>query len=109
MSPELSQYIRDALFDRRALRGIGPLLPADDAELDRVVGETVRAADFKYFTFVVEGALVAGRPVAARHLAGGAMLAVDAHHLSGIAWRVQGDPREMVDRKSTRLNSSHVS
>jgi len=91
MTPELRQIINRSKLHQGALREVLALLPAGDAELDELVAETVREHFQVGFAFVVLAALDAGRPVQARHLAGGAMMLPDDILVGLAAWRMQGD------------------
>ena len=91
MKPELPQFIEQAQYYQGALRELAGMLPADDAELDALIAETVAASHQKNFVFVVMAALGANRPVHARHLVHGAALLPNYATLGFVAWHVQGD------------------
>lgn len=105
MSPELRQLIHRSKLHHGTLQAVGALLPAEDAELDELIAETVREHFQFGFAYIVLAALDAGRTVQARHLAGGAMMLTD-HFLIGIvALKMEGDvPTALMDAlKHTRL------
>ncbi|MEN9576510.1 MAG: hypothetical protein RL514_4365 [Verrucomicrobiota bacterium] len=105
MSPELRLLINRSKLHHGTLREVLALLPADDAELDELIAETVREHFQFGFAYIVLAALDAGRTVQARHLAGGAMMLTD-HFLIGIvALKMQGEVAEplMEALKHTRL------
>ena len=66
MNPELRQFIEQALPHRGSVEGVAERLPADDAELDALIGETVQENDVKAFLHVVVAALSRERRVDAR-------------------------------------------
>lgn len=91
MQAELQQFIEQADYYQGSVRELAPMLPADDAALDALIGETVAASDQLAFVFIVMAALGANRPVQARHLARGTMLMPDKHMLGLIAVHLTGD------------------
>jgi hypothetical protein len=91
MNPELRQFIDQALSHRGSVEGVAERLPADDAELDALIGETVQENDVKAFLHVVVAALSRERRMDARHLARGAMLFPNDGLLGAAALRMQGD------------------
>ncbi len=74
MQTQLRQYLEHARFHLASVQRVAELLPAEDAGLDALVGETVQAGDQKAFMHVIVAALSRERPVAAKHLARGAMM-----------------------------------
>lgn len=105
MQPHLRHFIDHANHNQGTLRELATLLPADDAELDQLIGETVEANDQLGFVFIVEAALAVGRRVDARHLVQGAKLMPEQWTLGSVAWHCQGDvPEALLDAvQSTRL------
>lgn len=105
MSPELRQLIVRSKFHRKAMEAVAALLPAEDGELDALIGETVQEHDAWGFVYVTVAALGAGRKVDARHLAGGTMLFSNRVLLGWVAWHVQGEVPEQLMRavKGTQL------
>jgi hypothetical protein len=96
MHPELRDFIQQADFDRPSVQRVVELLPADDAELDRYIDQTIERIDVREFRFVIVAALVAGCPVDARHLVKSiSMLAADGF-LMDAALRMQGEVGEFL-------------
>lgn len=91
MSPELRQLIIRSKWHQGAIAAVTALLPADDAELDALIGEAVRGNDIAGFLNVTVAALEMGRAVDARHLAGGAMMMQDRYLLGCVAWHMSGE------------------
>ena len=91
MKPELRQFIDQTLVHRGSVERVAEMLPADDAELDALIAETVQQSDVKAFMHVVMAALSRERRVDARHLAGGAMLCPPDGWLGAVATRMEGD------------------
>ena len=98
MNPELRQLIERSQYHQGALREVIALLPADDAELDRLIGEVVKAGRQKEFLFMVMSALEAGRKVDARHLGHGAIMLLDWATLACVAWHMDGNvPEHLIE------------
>ena len=91
MSPELRQLLNRSKFHRGAVNAVAALLPADDGELDGLIGETVRERDQFGFVSITMAALQTGRKVDARHLADGAMMIPTVNLLGGIVLHLQGE------------------
>jgi hypothetical protein len=91
MTPELRQFIDEALPHRGSVEGVAKMLPADDAALDALIGETVRENDIKAFMHVITAAMSRDRRVEAHHLARGAMLFPEEGLLCAMVLRAQGD------------------
>lgn len=108
MNPELRSYIEHARYTQGALRGAIPLLPADDAELDQWIGESVASAHPKEFIFLLVAAQDSGRKVQALHLVGGAALMLNAEFLACAAWKMEGDVAAnlMAALQSSQLHRS---
>jgi len=104
MQPEIKQFIEHSDYYQGAVRDLAKLLPADDAELDALIGETVAASDQRAFIFITIAALEAQRPVDARHLARGTMLMPDKHALGTIALHMTGDIAQPLLEAVTSLN-----
>jgi hypothetical protein len=91
MQTELREFIEQARYHRASVLRVAEMLPADDAELDEMIAEMVRAAYPDGFTYVVMAALVTGRPVSVRHLSRGSMLMPNWLFMGWIAWHMTGD------------------
>ncbi len=91
MNPEIREFIGRSAYCQREVRTLAGMLPADNAALDALIGETVVTSDQREFLFLVMAALSAGRPVSARHLALGTVLIPDPWTLGGIVTHMQGD------------------
>jgi SEC-C motif len=96
MNIELRQLIDHSQYHQGALREVMALLPGDDAELDRLIGEAVKAGRQKDFLFLVMPALEAGRKVDARHLGHGAIMLLDWATLGCVAWHMDGNVPEYL-------------
>ena len=57
MTPEFKAYLDTHRAERATLLEAAKLLPADDAELDRWIGETVDTSQARAFFWMVMGAL----------------------------------------------------
>lgn len=106
MQPELRQFIEQTQFQHAVVRQAVTLLPADDAELDELLAEVVASNNLKWFMYVFVAAAGAGRRVAARHLAGGAMMFPEYRWLGMVAVRMHGDvPEQLLTAlETTRLD-----
>jgi hypothetical protein len=93
MQTELRQFIAQARFYKAPVLRVAELLPADDAALDELVAETVRAGDQKAFMLIMVAALSRERRLDARHLARGAVMIPEYNWFPLIA-RFQGDLAE---------------
>jgi len=82
---------RACAYTRPALTALGTQLPADDGELDRLLGLAVAGREAAAFTHLLLGALGAGRSVTARHLPEGAALFPEPGVLAACALRLKGD------------------
>jgi SEC-C motif len=91
MSPELRELIDTTRWHQGAVRAAAALLPADDAELDRWIEQSVAANDEAAFIHIVAGAVSIERKIDARHLAHGTALVPNHILLGAIAWRMEGD------------------
>ena len=105
MQTELRQYLDECLFCLASVQRVAELLPADDPELDALIGETVQENNPKACLLVVVAALSRERPVAARHLARGAMLLGHELWIGNVMLKAQGDvPEPVLDAiENTRL------
>ncbi len=108
MQTELRQFIEQCRFCLASVQRVAELLPAEDTELDALIGETVQENNPKSFLLVVVAALSRARPVAARHLARGAMLLGHELWLGNVMFKVQGDvPEPVLDAiENTRLTQT---
>jgi hypothetical protein len=106
MNPELRQFTEKCLFCLASVQRVAELLPADDTELDVLLGEMVQENNPKAFLMVVVAALGRARPVPARHLAPGAMLLGHELWLGNVMMKAQGDvPEAVLDAiENTRLS-----
>jgi hypothetical protein len=93
MNPELRQFIDESRFYKASALRVAELLPADDAALDELMAETVRAGDQKAFMLIVVAALSRERKLDARHLARGAMM-LPAYHWFPLVVQFQGEVAE---------------
>ena len=91
MTPEFKAYLDTHRAERATLLEAAKLLPADDAELDRWIGETVDTSQARAFFWMVMGALAVERAVDARHLARGAAYSTDPVFLGCMAYKMKGD------------------
>ena len=105
MNPELRRLIDRTNYHQGTVRAMAALLPADDAELDALILETLHEGGVLEFHFVVMAALGAGRSVDARHLVPGILRIPDANTLGLMAWNMKGDVPEhlLAAMRSTRL------
>ncbi len=106
MKPELRQFNDQCLFCLASVQRVAELLPADDTELDALIGEIAQENNPKSFLLVVVAALGRERPVPARHLAHGAMLLGHELWLGNVMMKAQGDvPEPVLDAiENTRLS-----
>jgi hypothetical protein len=106
MNLELRQFIDQCLFCLASVQRVAELLPADDTELDALIGETVQENNPKSFLLVVVASLSRERPLSARHLAHGAMLLGHELWIGSVMLKVQGDvPEPVLDAiENTRLS-----
>ena len=96
MSPELRQFIEQARFCLASVQRVAEMLPADDAELDALIAETVKENNPKSFLHVMVAALGRERRVSARHLAQGASLLGNDLWMGSVMLKVQGDVPEQI-------------
>ena len=96
MQTDLRQLVERSQYHQGALREVLAMLPTDDAELDRLIGEAVKSGQQKEFIFVVMAALEAGRKVGAQHLAHGAIMLPDWATLACVAWHMEGNVAELL-------------
>jgi hypothetical protein len=108
MQTELRQFIEQCLFCLASVQRVAELLPADDMELDTLIGETVQENNPKSCLMVVVAALSRARPVQARHLARGAMLLGHELWIGSVMLKAQGDvPEPLLDAiENTRLSGA---
>jgi hypothetical protein len=96
MKPEARALLDQAPICKAKVAELSQILPADDAELDAWIGETVRNSDGMGLMLLALTALSCERPVHARHLAAGAKLIIVPLYLSAIALRAQGEMIEYL-------------
>ena len=85
------------------------MLPAEDAELDRMIETAARENDFDGFLMIVMAALHAERPVDARHLARGLPLMEGPTWIGLAAFHMKGDVAEhLMDAVRNKRQSSDV-
>ena len=82
MHPRIREIIDTVPYTRATMRQAGQFLPADNAELDEWLGETVAKRQSLDFFYLVCASLDLGRPVSSRHLAHGLQL-LPQHYLAG--------------------------
>ncbi len=91
-TPELLlERARECRFCQDDLRALQSELPDDDEQLDHLLSKAVSGRDDTAFTHLLIAALDLGRPVDARHIAGGAVLLPDPSLLSAVAMRCRGN------------------
>jgi hypothetical protein len=95
MQTELRQFIEQARFYKAAVLRVAELLPTDDAALDELMAETVRAGDQKAFMLIMVAGLSRERRLDARHLARGAMM-LPAYQWFPLVVRFHGDVPEQL-------------
>ena len=61
MRTNIHEFVETNDCCQGSLRALATMLPADDAELDALIGETVAASDQRGFTLIVLSALGANR------------------------------------------------
>ena len=91
MNLEIQTFVEQSDYYRDTVCQLAGMLPADDAALDLLIGETIAASDQTAFAFVVMAAFQANRPVPARHLARGTMLMPEKITLGVFACHMTGD------------------
>lgn len=107
MNGELRQFITANRFYQGSIEAVARRLPADDAELEAWLAETVAQSDQKNFMFLIAAAFHRERRVSSRHLSGGAMLFPSVWWLGQAVRRMQGEdvPEQLLAAlKSTRLS-----
>ncbi len=107
MNGELRQFITENRFYQGTIEEVARRLPADDAELEAWLAETVAQSEQKNFMFLIAAAFHRERRVSSRHLSGGAMLFPDIWWLGQAVRRMQGPdiPEQLLMAlKSTRLS-----
>ena len=91
MDPTLRELIDHSTFHKGTVRAVAALLPASDAELDALVGETVAHNDIFGFLFVLTAALDTARRVDVRHMVKAASMTGDHHRFTNLVWKMDGD------------------
>jgi hypothetical protein len=91
MEEAFREFIRHADFDLASVQQVMERLPADDAELDKIIEEAVAGLEEREFKYLSIAALLAGRPVDARHLNGGIGLIAKTGWLTDVALRMHGE------------------
>lgn len=91
MDPELRAFISTHKFEQASIETVAEMLPEDDAELDALIEETVKMANFHTFLYVITAALAQDRPVDGRHLRDGACMMPNGEFLGTFFWHMQGD------------------
>ena len=91
MNPEMRALIERESYCRATMNELAALLPKDDGELDLLIGDTVARSDQLDFIYIVMAALIAERPVQARHLRHGLILMPERWTLGVIATHMVGD------------------
>lgn len=106
MDPRLRELIDHNKLHAALIRQIGLLLPAEDGELDAMIGEAVAGHDVKAFNFITIAALTCNRPVDSRHLVGGTALTGNGNLLCCLAWKMHGEVAEHLVRgiQTTAMN-----
>jgi hypothetical protein len=91
MKPEARSLLENVPICRATVAQLAAVLPADDAELDAWIVETIRRGDGMALMLLVLTVLSSERPFDARHLAAGAKLIGVPMYLAAFALRAQGD------------------
>ncbi len=91
MDPTLRELIDRSTFHKGSVREVAALLPADEGELDALVGEAVAGCDMRSFVLVVAAALDAGRRVDVRHMGQAASMTSDHFRFCNLAIKMRGD------------------
>jgi hypothetical protein len=89
MDSELQEHIRKSALDKQLIRHVQSLLPADDAELDRWLADSLPRQAYNEFVSVICAAILAGRHVDPRHLAPGGLILAAAEILPEVVMRMQ--------------------
>jgi uncharacterized protein YecA (UPF0149 family) len=89
MDSELREYIGKSALDKQLIRHVQSLLPADDAELDRWLADSLPRQAYNEFVSVICAALLEGRHVDPRHLAQGGLILAAAGILPEVVMRMR--------------------
>lgn len=89
MDSELQEHIGKSALDKRLIRHVQSLLPADDAELDRWLADSLPRQAYNEFVSVICAALLEGRHVDPRHLAQGGFILAAAEILPEVVMRIR--------------------
>jgi hypothetical protein len=111
VTPEAQEFLAHARFGRPSVEALAGMLPADDAELDNWLNETVRDSQGTPFMLLCFAAFSRGRRVDAKHLVGGAKLIGAPQYMMSIALRTDGEmPEYLLQglRNTAIYNWTHV-
>src|SRR3989442_11486972 len=97
MDSELREYIQKSALDKQLIRHVQSLLPADDAELDLWLADSLPRQAYDEFVSVICAALMEGRHVDPRHLAQGGLILAASGILPEVVMRMrQGNVPEYL-------------
>src|SRR5437773_2512593 len=89
MDSGLQEHIRKSALDKQLIRHVQSLLPADDAELDRWLADSLPRHAYNEFVSVICAAVAEGRSVDPRHLAQGGVVLAASEILPEVVMRMQ--------------------
>ena len=90
MLPLIREIIDNSKFSQVAVTEIARLLPDEDSELDRWLGEAIHSHDENGFIFLVAAAVHQGKRVNSKHLGAGFSMLPHLHALANVTWNVEG-------------------
>ena len=88
MNSELQEYIGKSALDQPLIRHVQSLLPADDAELDRWLADSLPRHAYTEFISVIAAAIMEGRHIDPRHLAQGGVVLAASEILPEVVMRM---------------------
>ena len=86
----IREIIDSSKFSHASVTEIARLLPDEDSELDRWLGEAIHSHDESGFIFLVVAAVHLGKRVDSKHLGAGLSMLPHIHALANVAWNVEG-------------------
>jgi len=90
MLPLIREIIDNSKFSHIAVTEIARLLPDEDSDLDRWLGEAIHSHDENGFIFLIAAAIHQGKRVDSKHLGAGISMLPHLHALANVAWNVEG-------------------
>lgn len=112
MLPLIREIIDNSKFSHVAVTEIARLLPDEDSELDRWLGEAIHSHDENGFIFLVTAAVHQGKRVNSKHLGAGLSMLPHLHALANVTWNVEGTdiPEQLLAgaRRSIVGNELHA-